>query len=241
MPVRLAALLLRDNAASQAAVTKAQELLRAKAPPAPAAEREFKLLQVQLSLQRSDAAAALALLDSPALQPVSRSGMLLRTQAALMMWNAPAAAAGQSSCPRPGQAQALPAAPQAAASAPRDESCDATVAAYKELRASTEALQSWVSIHPSDPLAWGALAQAEEAGASACAPCARRPKRAPHWATSPAPSTGCAPRSAGSQRRRQRLHRSLGHRLAPAPARNHAPADRRRHARQVARALVPAG
>ena len=37
------------------------------------------------------------------------------------------------------------------------------MAAYKELRASTEALQSWVSLHPSDPLAWGALAQAEEA------------------------------------------------------------------------------
>ncbi len=159
----LAALLLRDNAASQAAVTKAQELLRGKVPPASAAEREFKMLQVQISLQRSDAAAALALLDSPALQPVSRSGMLLRTQSALMMWNAPAAAAGQSSCPRPGQAQPLPGAAQAAASAPRDVSCDATVAAYKELRASTEALQSWVSLHPSDPLAWGALAQAEEA------------------------------------------------------------------------------
>jgi predicted Zn-dependent protease len=31
------------------------------------------------------------------------------------------------------------------------------------LRASNEALQSWLSIHPGDPRAWGYLAQGEEA------------------------------------------------------------------------------
>ena len=41
--------------------------------------------------------------------------------------------------------------------------CGTRDQALKVLQQSAEALQSWVSIHPNDPLAWGALAQGEEA------------------------------------------------------------------------------
>jgi hypothetical protein len=87
----------------------------------------------------------LKLLDAPALQPPTRWTMLLRGQAALAYWNTQGGAAA---CP-------APAAPGGAVA------CDAP--AYKALRSSNEALQSWLSTQPRDPLAWSLLAQGEEA------------------------------------------------------------------------------
>jgi predicted Zn-dependent protease len=141
----LATLLLGDAAGAEAAVTQALALLREKPAPTPTAERAFKDLQVQAVLQRGDPAGALKLLDAPALQPPTRWTMLLRGQAALAYWSTQGGAAA---CP-------APAAPGAAVV------CDAP--AYKALRSSNEALQSWLSTQPRDPLAWGMLAQGEEA------------------------------------------------------------------------------
>jgi predicted Zn-dependent protease len=144
----LATLLLGDAAGADAAVNQALALLREKPAAVPTAERAFKDLQVQVVLQRGDPAGALKLLDAPALQPPTRWTMLLRGQAALAYWNSQGGAAA---CP-------APAAPGAAAVA---VACDAP--SYKALRSSNEALQSWLSTQPRDPLAWGMLAQGEEA------------------------------------------------------------------------------
>ena len=137
----LATLLLGDAAGADAAVNQALALLRDKPAPVPAAERAFKDLQVQVVLQRGDPAGALKLLDAPALQPATRWARLLRGQAALALWNSQGGAA----------ACAVPAA----------QAC--TVPGYLALRSSNEALQSWVSARPQDALAWGMLAQGEEA------------------------------------------------------------------------------
>jgi len=139
----LATLLLGDAAGADAAVNQALALLHDK--PVPTAERAFRQLQVQVVLQRGDAAGALKLLDAPALQPATRWTMLLRGQVALALWNSQGGAA----------ACAAPAASGAATG------CDAP--GYQALRGSNEALQSWLSTQPRDPLAWGMLAQGEEA------------------------------------------------------------------------------
>ena len=130
----LATLLLGDTAGADAAVAQALSLLRDK--PAPAAERAFKHLQAQGVLQRGDPAGAWKLLDAPALQPDSRWTLLLRGQVALALWTRQGGAAG---CSTP--------------------ACDG----YTVLRGSNEALQSWLSAHPRDALAWSVLAQGEEA------------------------------------------------------------------------------
>ena len=130
----LATLLLGDTAGADAAVTQALSLLRDK--PAPAAERAFKQLQAQGVLQRGDPAGAWRLLDAPSLQPDSRWTLLLRGQVALALWTRQGGAAG---CSTP--------------------ACDGD----KVLRGSNEALQSWLSAHPRDALAWSVLAQGEEA------------------------------------------------------------------------------
>ena len=137
----LATLLLGDAAGADAAVNQALALLRDKPAPVPAAERAFKDLQVQVVLQRGDPAGALKLLDAPALQPATRWARLLRGQAALALRNSQGGAA----------ACAVPAA----------QAC--TAPGYLALRSSNEALQSWVSARPQDALAWGMLAQGEEA------------------------------------------------------------------------------
>ncbi len=147
----LAAALLRDQANAEAAVAKALELLGGRAKPAPAAERDFKLLQAQLWLQGGAAARAIQLLDSPAMQPPTRPTMLLRAQAALVLWQGVVATADPQCAGPPSPA------PPAAVVV-----CGARDQALKLLRQSAEALQSWLSIHASDPLAWGLLAQAEE-------------------------------------------------------------------------------
>ena len=137
----LATLLLGDAAGADAAVNQALALLRDKPASVPAAERAFKDLQVQVVLQRGDPAGALKLLDAPALQPATRWARLLRGQAALALRNSQGGAA----------ACAVPAA----------QAC--TAPGYLALRSSNEALQSWVSARPQDALAWGMLAQGEEA------------------------------------------------------------------------------
>ena len=139
----LATLLLGDAAGADVAVNQALVLLRDK--PVPAAERAFKDLQVQVVLQRGDPAGALKLLEAPALQPATRWAKLLRGQAALALWNSQGGAAA---C----------AAPAASAAA---QAC--TAPGYLALRSSNETLQSWVSARPQDALAWGMLAQGEEA------------------------------------------------------------------------------
>ena len=143
----LATLLLGDAAGADAAVNQALGLLRDK--PAPAAERAFRQLQVQVVLQRGDPASAWKLLEAPALQADSRWTMLLRGQVALALWHSQGGAAA---CAAPA-ASAASAAPAVACEAP----------GYKALRASNEALQAWVSDHSADALAWGVLAQGEEA------------------------------------------------------------------------------
>ena len=147
----LATLLLGDAAAAETAVNRALELLRARTPAVPAAERSLRELQVQVLLQRGDVAGAMKLLDAPALQPASRWTLLLRGQAALALWNQrpeQAAACMAAAAPRPG-----PSAP----------GCDEPLSGYKALQSSNEAALSWVSLHPNDPLMWSLLAQGEEA------------------------------------------------------------------------------
>jgi predicted Zn-dependent protease len=140
----LSTLLLGDTVAADAAVGKALELLREPPAAAPVATRAFQELKVQVVLQRGDPAAALKLLDAPALQPPSRWTRLLRGQVALALWNQ-----------QPAEAAACA---QAGATAGRCE-----VPGYLAVRQSNEGLQSWLSMHPRDPLAWGMLAQGEEA------------------------------------------------------------------------------
>ena len=137
----LASLLTGNTATADTAVNKALQQLRGKTPPVPQAEREFLELQVQVVLQRGDPAAALTLLDAPALQPASRWSKLLRGQAALGLWNTQPAGACR----------------------PLTPACDPQTPAYRALRDSNAALQSWVSLHPSDPLAWSMLSQGAEA------------------------------------------------------------------------------
>jgi predicted Zn-dependent protease len=141
----LAALLLDDAAAAAAAVGKAQDLLRDRPTSAAGAVRAFSQLQVQVVLQRGDPAAALKLLDAPALQPASRWTLLLRGQAALALWNQQPAEAVASCTQRPAAAPA----------------CD--VPGYAALRRGNEDLQNWLATNPRDPLAWSLLAQGEEA------------------------------------------------------------------------------
>ena len=141
----LSSLLLDDVAAASTAVAKALELLRDRPAAPPGAVRAFSQLQVQVALQRGDPAAALKLLDAPALQPATRWTLLLRGQAALALWNQ-----------QPAESAACAQRLTAGASA-----CDAP--GYLALRQSNEGLQSWLSLHPRDPLAWGLLAQGEEA------------------------------------------------------------------------------
>ena len=148
----LAALLLADTASAEPALNMALGLLRMKPAPVPAAEREFRLLQAQLWVQSGEPARAVRLLDAPDMQPVTRPSLLVRAQAALALWSGYLRTADPE-CAGPPQP-----APPAAVMV-----CGTRDQALKVLQQSAEALQSWVSIHPNDPLAWSALAQGEEA------------------------------------------------------------------------------
>jgi predicted Zn-dependent protease len=89
----LAASSLNESAAAETALAKAFEMLRGKTPALPTAERSFALLNAEVLLQRGDAARAVKILDTPALQPPSRAAMLLRASASLALWRSDAAAA----------------------------------------------------------------------------------------------------------------------------------------------------
>ncbi|HOW49841.1 MAG TPA: M48 family metalloprotease [Rubrivivax sp.] len=130
----LAAKLLGDPAAAEAAGAQALQQLQAKAQPTAgtrAAEAAFVLLRADALVQHgkpAQALAALAALPAPAApDAVSRPVLLARGDAALALGRAdpPAAAA--------------------------------------ELQRSSEALRSWVALHPADPLAWELLGQIDEA------------------------------------------------------------------------------
>ncbi len=74
---------LREGEPAKAAVSQGIDLLDKQQPANPAAQRSFLLLDAQLTLQRGDAAGAMRVLDTAALQPPSRAALLLRAQAAL--------------------------------------------------------------------------------------------------------------------------------------------------------------
>jgi predicted Zn-dependent protease len=148
----LANLLLDDAAAADTAVAKALELLRDRPAAVAPAARAFHELQVQAVLQRGDPAAALKLLDAPVLQPATRWTLLLRGQAALGLWFASLRTADPECA---GPPRTAPPAPVVV--------CGARDQALKLLQQSAESLQSWLSLHPRDPLAWNMLAQGEEA------------------------------------------------------------------------------
>jgi predicted Zn-dependent protease len=136
----LAMLLTGDTAGADTAVSKALQQLRGG--DMPVAERAFRHLQAQVLLQRGDAAAALQMLAAPPLQPASRWTLLLRGQAALALWQQKPAEVARCAAPA---------------------GCGDSMAGYRALRDGNGALQSWLSLHPSDALAWSLLAQGEEA------------------------------------------------------------------------------
>jgi beta-barrel assembly-enhancing protease len=79
----LAASLLREHAAADGLAAGALALAQQASPREPRAERALRLLQVQLSLARGDAAAAMRTLDTLELDANTRAPLLLRAQAAL--------------------------------------------------------------------------------------------------------------------------------------------------------------
>jgi len=130
----LAATVLLDWAHADAALALAQSLAQGQgaAPPDERALRQVRLLQVQSLLERGDGVRAAAVL-APLRGEASRPVLLLQSQAAL-------ASAAQ---------------PGAAATAQAGESGPAAV---PSLRASADALQTWVATHPQDEAAWRTLA-----------------------------------------------------------------------------------
>ena len=220
----LAAALLRDQANAEAAVAKALELLGGRAKPAPAAERDFKLLQAQLWLQgrrrrpRDSAARCTGACSHPRGRPCC-CARRRRWCCGRAWWPPPTRSAPARQAPRRRRRWWF------AAHATRPSSCCGK--APRRCRAGCRSIRS-------DPLAWG-TAGAGGRGARPAAAChartgrgARRAGRHQRRRRSAACRAG-----AGAQRCRQRLHRSLGDRRAAAPARRHAPAARGRHARQA--------
>ncbi len=139
----LAAARLGDHARAQALGQSLQALLpapasddRGSAPAEPGALRARALgllLQAELALARDDAVAAQALLRAADLDAASRAVRLLRVQA---------------------DTRAV----EQARAGRRDDG-----PATQALRASVQALQTWVADHPQDASAWGALSRGAEA------------------------------------------------------------------------------
>lgn len=125
----LAASQLRDHARAQQLATEAQRMAAGADPAEPAAERALVLLQAQLALARNEPAAALQWLKDLDGKAGGRPALLLRAQALLDLDRH--AGPSEAGMPRPHAAL---------------------------LRESTEALQTWVSDHPQDALAWELLA-----------------------------------------------------------------------------------
>ena len=150
----LAASLLREPGRAQAHADEALALMVQSSPREPAAERTLHLLRAQIALARGDAALALQALDvseAPGAQP-QRASLLLRAQALLQK---------HQQQPQPQQQQQQQ--QQAAANPPTTRAEPAGTDMGQALRASTEALQTWLADAPHDPLAWELLAGTSQA------------------------------------------------------------------------------
>ena len=174
----LATLLLGDAAGAEAAVNQALALLREKPAPTPTAERAFKDLQVQAVLQRGDPAGALKLLDAPALQPADA------------LDDAAAWPGGAGLLEHPGGCGGLP-----GAGGTRRRPSSATRPPTRRCAAATKRCRAGCRRSRATRWPGACWPRAKKRWASGCVRCARRPRRARRWATSTAPSTGCAPRS----------------------------------------------
>ncbi len=132
----LAASQLREHGRAQAQADAALALMAQASPREPAAERVLHLLRAQTALARGDTTQALLALDASEAGTAKpqRATLLLRAQALLQ------------------KHQQQPAGGSAAAAG------DNTA-----LRASTEALQTWLADAPLDPLAWELLAGTSQA------------------------------------------------------------------------------
>jgi predicted Zn-dependent protease len=137
----MAASLLREHGRAQVLADEAQALLKQASPRDPAAERVLHLLRAQLALARNDVPQALQALDAAEATTTQqqRATLLLRAQALLQ--------------------HQQPAQPAGAAVQLTPESSNHAQA----LRASTEALQTWLADAPHDPLAWELLAGTSQA------------------------------------------------------------------------------
>ena len=152
----LAASLLREPGRAQAQADEALALMVQARPREPAAERALHLLRAQVALARGDVTLALQALDaseSPTSQSQSqfqpqRASLLLRAQALLQQ--------RQQQQQQQQQQQAVANPPTAPAELPATDMGQA-------LRASTEALQTWLADAPQDPLAWELLAGTSQA------------------------------------------------------------------------------
>jgi predicted Zn-dependent protease len=152
----LAASLLREPVRAQAQADEALTLMVQARPREPAAERALHLLRAQVALTRGDVAQALQALDAsetPAAQP-RRASLLLRAQA-LLQATQQQSPQQQPQLPQPQQQDGAnpPAAPAGLSAADRAAA----------LRASTEALQTWLVDAPHDPMAWELLAGTSQA------------------------------------------------------------------------------
>jgi predicted Zn-dependent protease len=132
----MAASRLADPVRAHALAAQAMALARTASPREPAAERSITLLQAQISLAQRDTAGAAQWLDRlPAEQAGGRAVLLLRARTALDAHLAHGATGAGATSP--------------VAARPADTAA---------LRASTEALQSWVAVHAQDAAAWELLA-----------------------------------------------------------------------------------
>ncbi len=144
----LAASLLREPARAQTQADEALALMVQSSPREPAAERVLHLLRAQIALARGDVAAALQALDASETPSAKsqRASLLLRAQA-LLQKHQQQQQQQQQAAANPSIARAEPAATDMG----------------QALRASTEALQTWLADAPHDPLAWELLAGTSQA------------------------------------------------------------------------------
>jgi beta-barrel assembly-enhancing protease len=131
----LAASLQNNHVQARTLAEQAWQLASALAPREPDAERSLRLLQAQISLAQGDATSALQALDELPALPTSATSANIHERPALLL-----------------RAQALLDLQRAQPKAP-------TAA----LRASTEALQTWLAEHGQDAAAWELAASTSDA------------------------------------------------------------------------------
>ncbi len=137
----MAASLLREHGRAQAQADEALALMQQAPTRDAAAERVLNLLRAQVALNRSDPGSALQALDAAdaGSTRAQRTTLLLRAQSLLMQQQLAPQQKGPTGAPL------------------------ATNEGTAALRASTEALQTWLADAPHDPLAWELLAGTSEA------------------------------------------------------------------------------